>query len=101
MHITILIEPLAEGRFRAQTGPPWGLSAEGATASEAEQNLAELIRTRLASGAQLAVLTIPNSVTGVTGPPFPADELYKTDWVYRELQEAIAENRRLEEAADS
>ncbi|MCI0463370.1 MAG: hypothetical protein L0Z62_41060 [Gemmataceae bacterium] len=101
MNIPILIEPLAEGRFRAQTGPPWGLSADGATASEAKQHLAELIQARLAGGAQLAVRTIPNSVAGVTGPPFPADDLYKTDWVYRELQEAIAENRRLEEAADS
>jgi hypothetical protein len=25
--------------------------------------------------------------------PFPADNLYQTDWAFREMQEAIAENR--------
>jgi hypothetical protein len=29
---------------------------------------------------------------------FPADDAYKADWVYRELEEAVAENRRLEES---
>ena len=91
----------AEGRFQAQTGPPWSLSADGATAAEARHNLAELIRTRLAGGVQLVLLNIPNSGAGPTALPLPADDLYKADWVYRELQEAIAENRRLEEAADS
>jgi hypothetical protein len=30
--------------------------------------------------------------------PFPEDDAYKTDWVYRELPEEMAENRRLEES---
>jgi hypothetical protein len=40
-------------------------------------------------------------VPGAAFPPkpLPADNLYLTDWVYRELQEAIAENRRQEETA--
>ena len=60
-----------------------------------------LIQARLANGMQVVMITIPNSAAGAAPPPFPADDLYKTDWVYRELQEAIAENRRLDEAAES
>ena len=35
-----------------------------------------------------------------TTSPLPADDLYLTDWAFRELQEAIAENRQSEETAD-
>ena len=34
-----------------------------------------------------------------SSPPFPADELYKTDPDFRDWQELIAENRRLEDEA--
>ena len=63
MDIAVLIEPLAAGRFRAQTGPPWDLAAEGGTTEEASQRLAALIRDRLANGVQLAVLTVPGNPT--------------------------------------
>ena len=101
MDITVLIEPLAAGRFRAQTGPPWGLAAEGCTTEEATQGLAALIRDRLANGAQMTVLTVPANPRPPVASPLPADDLYRTDWAYRELQEAIAENRRLDESAES
>ena len=101
MDITVLIEPLAAGRFRAQTGPPWGLAAEGGSTEEATQGLAALIRDRLANGAQLAVLTVPQNPQQPAAPTRVADDLYRTDWAYRALQEAIAENRRLDESADA
>lgn len=46
----------------------------------------------------LEVLTVPVNTTQPHAP-FPADDLYRTDWAYRELQEAIAENRRLDESS--
>ena len=101
MDIRVLIEPLATGRFRAQTGPPWGLVAEGCTTAEATQGLAALIRDRLANGAQLRVLTVPQKPPQPAASALPADDLYRMDWAYRELQEAIAENRRLDESAES
>ena len=33
MQIPVLTEHLSEGQFRAYTGPPWDLTADGATAS--------------------------------------------------------------------
>ena len=101
MDITVLIEPLAAGRFRAQTGPPWGLAAEGGTTEEAALGLAALIRDQLANGSQLTVLTVPENPRQPAAPLVPADDLYRTDWAYQVLQEAIAENRRLDEAGES
>jgi hypothetical protein len=101
MDITVLIEPLAAGRFPAQTGPPWDLADEGGSTEEATEGLAVMIRDRLASGMQLTVLTIPGNPRQSAVPLIPADDLYRRDWVYRELQEAIAENRHLDETAES
>ena len=54
-----------------------------------------------AAGQQLATITVANGKVVLPTPTtFPADNLYQTDWVFRELQEAIAENRRQEEMAN-
>jgi hypothetical protein len=46
------------------------------------------------------VLTVANGKAVVPSTlPFPADNLCETDWAFRELQDAIAENRRADEAA--
>jgi predicted RNase H-like HicB family nuclease len=100
MDIPILIEPIENGRFRARAGEPFGLSAVGETAQEATQLLAQIIAQRLQNGVQLARLQIP-SQTPAAPVPIPADNLYQTDWVYRELQEAMAENRQLEDSGDT
>jgi hypothetical protein len=101
MQLPILIEPTPDGRFRATLGDPFHATAEADDASRAVQELVRLLEKQLQSGARIVVLTIANGV--VQGPvlPFPADDSYKTDWVYRELEEAIAENRRHEESAGS
>jgi hypothetical protein len=101
MEITVLIEPKEGGGFRASALAPVNLCAEGQTAAEATQQLAVLMNCLLARGCQIATLTVANGQA--TLPPassLPADNLYQTDWAYQELQEAIAENRRQEEAAN-
>jgi hypothetical protein len=98
VQLPILIEPIEGGRFRARAGEPFALTAEGDSRAEAANQLERLIAERLRGGAQLVTVNVPNGSSSVPAPPhFPADELYKTDWVYRELQEAITENRRLED----
>ncbi len=97
MKIPVLIEPIASGGFRARAGEPFLLFGDGATAQEAMRCLEEKLADRLRSGAQLGFLDVANGAPGLA-PPLPADDLYKTDWVFRELQEAIAENRRLEDS---
>jgi hypothetical protein len=99
MQVPILIEPTSSGRFRAQMGEPFHLSAEADDAQSALQELVQLVQKRLRSGARLASLTMANGVVEAVAPIFPADDAYKTDWVYKELADAIAENRRLEESA--
>jgi hypothetical protein len=99
MQLPILIEPTTDGRFRAQVGDPFHLTAEADDAQRALQDLAQLLRQRLESGARVAVLTLTDGVVQVAAPPLPADDAYKTDWVYQELADAIVENRRLEESA--
>lgn len=99
MQIPILIEAIAGG-YRARAGEPFVLSADGVTAQEAARSLEQKLGDRMRSGAQVVFVNIGNG-TPVAGapPPLPADDLYKTDWVFRELQEAIAENRRIEDSA--
>jgi hypothetical protein len=99
MQLPILVEPMPDGRFRARLGEPIAATAEADNAQRAVQELVQLVENRLHSGAKLFVLSIPSGAVQGSAPPFPADDAYKTDWVYRELEEAVAENRRLEESA--
>jgi len=101
MKITILIEPIEGGRFRAQAGEPLPLSAEADSREEAGRHLEQLLADRLRSGAELREVNVPNGEPTPPPLPFPADNLYETDWVFREMQEAIAENRRIEDEAES
>ena len=101
MQIPVLIEPIQGGCFRARVGEPFRLSAEGTTADDATRRVCALVDGLLRGGARVTTITIGagecvNSVV----PPLPTDELYKNDWAYRELVEAIAENRRQDEAAN-
>lgn len=101
MQIPILIEPIEGGRYRVRAGEPFGLSAEGATSDEAKHALEHLIAKRLAQGAQVGVVDVPNGqAAGATPAPFPADERYKTDPSYGEMQAAINEARRAEDAEE-
>lgn len=101
MQIPILIEPVTGGRFRARSGEPFVLSVDGDTAQEALGSLEKQLNERLRAGAQVAIMKLPNGVM-TPGPQLAltADDAYKTDWVFKEMQDAIAENRRLEESAE-
>jgi hypothetical protein len=57
MQIPVLVEPIENG-FRARTGEPLGLVAEGSTEEEAVQRLRQLVRDRLAAGVRLVPLDV-------------------------------------------
>jgi hypothetical protein len=97
MQFPILIEPTSDGRFRAEIGEPFRVSTVAEDAERALEDLVRQVQQRLRDGARVAVLTLGNGSVEVTAP-FPADDAYQTDWVYRELTEEMAENRRLEES---
>lgn len=98
MELPILIEPIAGGRMRARLGEPFDVVAEADDAERAVQDLVRLVESRIQAGARVAALTLNNDTVRATVSPVPADNAYQADWVYRELQNAIEEQRRLEDA---
>src|SRR5438105_2642754 len=59
IQLSVLIELVAEDRYRAKAGEPFAFTAEGATRDEAVQNLQRMIEAHLAGGAQIVHLEIP------------------------------------------
>jgi len=90
MQIPVLIEPVAAVGFRARTGEPLPLSAEGATRAEALGKLQEMLENKLKNGSELATLDL--------GPrPHPLAEFagrYANDPMIEEWREAVEEYRR-------
>jgi hypothetical protein len=97
MQIPILIEPVDVGRYRARAGEPFALTAEGASQEEARSLLERPLSDRLRNGAQLTSVNVPAGESAQN--PVRAENAYLTDPSFREMQEIIAENRRLEDEA--
>jgi hypothetical protein len=89
MEIPVLIEPVAGNGYRAKTGEPLALAAEGATADEAIRTLQGLIAQRLAHGARIVSVTVPEE-----HPWLRFAGTLKDDPLFDEWQQAIAERRR-------
>jgi hypothetical protein len=88
----VIVEPVAGNGYRATGagGISVGLTAEGATASEAIDRLAEMIQTRLQTGAKLAEL---NVAAGAAPWKQDAGCLGNTP-LYQPWREAMEEYRR-------
>jgi len=90
MEIPVVIEPVAGNGYRAKTGDLLGLTAEGGTADEALRALRALVTQRVASGTQLAQLTVP----GTVNPWKRVAGMFENDPLFDEWQQAIADRRR-------
>ena len=99
MQIPILVEPGEHGGFRARAGEPFGVSADGATAREAAEHLAILLRDRLKAGARLAFIDLPNGPQAPCHAAMQLEPLPDHDWFFETMRQAIAENRKREEEA--
>jgi hypothetical protein len=75
MEIAVLLEPLPLGGFRARSGEPLDLVAQGETPDAALSNLRALIDTRIASGALLTAIRIPDAQLG----PHPGAGIYQDE----------------------
>ena len=64
MEIPVLLEPLPDGGFRARSGVPLDLAANGDTPDTALSNLRALIDTRIAAGTRLTAIEIPDVEIG-------------------------------------
>ncbi len=92
MSISILVEPTSSG-FRADTGGPLHLSANGVSSDDAVDALQAKIAARLSNGATIVKLpTPPRSPIPVESM---ADNPLFDDWVA-----AVKEHRRQREAEE-
>jgi hypothetical protein len=64
VEIPVLLEPLPGGGFRAKSGEPLDLSANGDTADTALSNLRALIDTRISAGTLFTAIEIPDARLG-------------------------------------
>ena len=91
MEVPVIIEPLTGNGYRATGagGLSLGLTAEGATAAEAIDRLAEQVRTRVDAGAKLAELSVTAGAS-----PWKEDAGYlRDDPVFEPWREAMEEHR--------
>jgi hypothetical protein len=99
MHIPVLIEPIAEGRFRARAGEPFSASAEGDSADDARHRLESLLRDRLQGGPQVATIDLGHGAPAPCDAPLHLEPVPDDDWFFKTMREAIAENRQREDGA--
>src|SRR5438105_568969 len=91
MQIPVLVEPVGSNGFRARSGEPLPLAAQGATKEEALQKLRHLLDSRLQAGAELTALEVgpvEHPLAKFAGTLDPADPLVQ-QWL-----ENMAEYRR-------
>lgn len=89
MEITVLLEPAEGHGYRASSGPPLAVKAEGATREEALGNLREQIENKIRSGAEILTLEV-----GILAHPWTqfAGTL-KDDPLFEEWVQAMVEYR--------
>lgn len=90
MQFPVLIEQVANNGYRASSGAPLELSAEGATEEEALAKLRHRLAARINAGSKIVSLD-------VSVAPHPLAEfagMFKDDPDFKEVVEIMAENRR-------
>jgi hypothetical protein len=96
MQIPVLVEPTGNNAFRARSGEPVPMSAEGATREEALQKLRQLLESRLTGGAELTLLNVGKE----ENPWLKGAGMFANDPLFDEWVAAMAENRRLDDEAE-
>jgi predicted RNase H-like HicB family nuclease len=99
MRISVLIEPVPGKGYRARCGERLGLIAEGETRDEALQKLRELIDERVAGGAELVAIDLPEQKPAHAWLPYAG--MIQDDPLVEEWKQTMAEYRRQVDLADS
>ena len=91
VELPVVIEPIPDrSGFTARLAAPLPLSAEGATAEEAHQQLAALLQRRLREGLELRAITVPIAGTPGAHAGWLADDELTQAWLH-EVQAYRAE----------
>ena len=93
MRIPILIEHLAGGVYRANGGSLFPFTTEGSSADEALHRFKEKLMEQRVGGAHIVSMEVP-----ADNPWLAMAGIFRDDPTFDEWQEAIAENRRRDEA---
>lgn len=88
MEIPVLVEPSPTG-FRATTGAPLGLTADGPTADAALAALRAIVAERLRAGAQIRTLAMTD-----VGSILEAARRLRENPLYEEFEKAVEEYRQ-------
>ncbi len=97
MKIPVLIEPIANVGFRAIGGPPFEVTAQGATQDEALARLREAIDHRMVLGS----IVVPFEIDASNENPWAAVAgMFRDEPLFDEWQEAIDGYRRKVEEED-
>lgn len=91
MEIAILLEPVENNGYRAKSGPPFDVTAEGATCEEAVAKVREEMKSKLKDGSKLVGIDMgakTNPWLQMAGI-FDANDPLVKEWI-----EIMAENRR-------
>jgi hypothetical protein len=91
MNIPVLIEPVAGNGYRAKSGGPLELTAEGTTRADALKNLRNLVHQQMQGGAEVTTLELPDNASN---PWVKFAGMFKDDPYFDEVVEIMAENRR-------
>jgi hypothetical protein len=92
MQFPIFIEPVANNGYRASSGSPLALSADGATRDEALRNLQQQLRQRMQAGGEVATVEIP--AHPIENPWVRYAGMFKDDPDFQDVVDIMAENRR-------
>ena len=95
MQIPVLIEPVNSNGYRASTGQPLALTAEGSTREEALQQLHQALQQRLRAGAEVVSFELGDATTHPVAPYFG---MFKDNPLFDAWQQAIADRRLADEA---
>lgn len=90
MEIPVWVEPVEPNVYRALTGEPFGLAAEGASEEEAVEKVRELLAAKIAAGSRLVSVEVP--VSNHSWAPWVG--MFKDDELSQEWQRAMAERRK-------
>lgn len=90
MQIPILVEQVQNNGYRARSGEPLALSADGETADEAITKLQALVAAKLQSGARLLSMPLPPN----DNPWLRGAGMFKDDPLFDEWQQEIADQRK-------
>ncbi|MGP0066310.1 MAG: hypothetical protein ACLQGP_22240 [Isosphaeraceae bacterium] len=93
-----MIEPIANDGFRATSGPPFSISAEGTTRNEALSLLHKEIDRRIEEGAVVMPLDV---VTSEENPWLAAAGMFWDNRLFDQWQAAIEEYRRKVDEEDA